>query len=256
MILSFFNRITIITAQGSLKIDLSPVPGAPEDGLQISFLSIFETTLRCNTIHTISIWDTQLKLQTYLKGSLATGDFIPATSDIDVLVVTDCTVNSRQFTELKDFHDHLSGSSKPYAFRLEVAFIVRGALEKFHEGLRHPTLEQGEALKWREHPKNWILERWVVRECGAVLYGPNPKKRIEPISPEGVQQVLRSRIGDWEELARNEDDPDWRLPISHKAYVIEMMCRMLYASNIGALYNKTKAVQWALKTLPEPWWVR
>ena len=36
-----------MTAQGSLKIDLSPVPGAPEDGLQINFLLIFETTLRC-----------------------------------------------------------------------------------------------------------------------------------------------------------------------------------------------------------------
>jgi hypothetical protein len=41
-----------ITAQGSLKIDLSPVPGAPEDRLQISFLLIFETSLRCN----ISFW--------------------------------------------------------------------------------------------------------------------------------------------------------------------------------------------------------
>ena len=40
-----------ITAQGSLKIDLSPVPGAPEDGLQISFLLIFETTLCRNTGH-------------------------------------------------------------------------------------------------------------------------------------------------------------------------------------------------------------
>ena len=49
----------------------------------------------------------------YLRGSLATGDFIPATSDIDLLVVTNPAVDQPQFAKLKTFHDQVSESSNP-----------------------------------------------------------------------------------------------------------------------------------------------
>jgi predicted nucleotidyltransferase len=189
----------------------------------------------------------------YLRGSLATGDFIPATSDIDLLVVTDPAIDQRLFDKLEAFHDQVFESSNPYAKRLEVAYIDRDALKKFRGGLQHPTLEQGERLKMIEHHTNWMLERWVVREFESVLIGPNPKKLIDPITPEEVRQAVTSRLGDWAEWARNEDDPDWILPKSHKAYVIETMCRVLFTSHHGILSSKTDAVEWAIKTLPEPW---
>jgi hypothetical protein len=49
------------------------------------------------------------------------------------------------------------------------------------------------------------------------------------------------------------DDLDWRLPRSHKAYVVETMCRALYTLTCGTLTSKVQAVAWALETLPEPW---
>ncbi len=189
----------------------------------------------------------------YLRGSLATGGFIQETSDIDVLVVTEQPVDDGQFGELKRLHDRISELPNPYAKRLEAAYIDRGALRNYRSGLRHPTLGQGEELVWSEHQANWILERWVVRAYGVVLYGPQPERLIDPVSSEQIVQAVRSRIGDWVTWAQDVDDPDWQSPKSHKAYVIETMCRVLYTSKKGTLSSKAQAVEWALETLPEPW---
>jgi hypothetical protein len=117
-------------------------------------------------------------LGVYLRGSLQLGVFIPETSDIDVLVVTEQPVDDRQFAALKRLHDRISKLPHPYAKRLEAAYIDRGALRNYRSGLRHPTLGQGEELAWSEHHANWILERWVVRACGVVLCGPNPERLL------------------------------------------------------------------------------
>src|SRR5206468_610264 len=107
----------------------------------------------------------------YLRGSLALGDFIPATSDIDVLAVTERPVNAAEFAALAALHAHLAALPNPYANRMEMAYIDRVALKRFAPGLHHPTLGQGEMLAWSEHRDNWIVERWTVRECGVVLLG-------------------------------------------------------------------------------------
>jgi hypothetical protein len=54
-------------------------------------------------------------------------------------------------------------------------------------------------------------------------------------------------------LARDESDRDWRLPLSHKAYTIETMCRILYTAKYGRIANKADSVEWALAWLPENW---
>src|SRR5262245_36325848 len=59
----------------------------------------------------------------YLRGSLALGDFIPATSDIDVLVVTMRPVGDAEFGALADLHARLAASPHPYARRLEIAYV-------------------------------------------------------------------------------------------------------------------------------------
>jgi hypothetical protein len=189
----------------------------------------------------------------YLRGSLATGDFIPETSDLDLLVATEQPVNEAEFAALTALHAQLTASSNPYARRVEVAYLERAALKWFEPGLRHPTLGQGESLTWSEHYNNWILERWVVRQHGVALLGPEPNTLIEPISVAELQEAVRARLGDWADWAKQPDDPDWSLPRAHKAYVVETMCRALYTLACGQLPSKRRAVVWALETLPEPW---
>ena len=186
----------------------------------------------------------------YLRGSLALGDFIPATSDIDVLVVTARPVGDVEFGALADLHARLAASPHPYARRLEIAYVDRAAWRRFEPGLRHPSLGQGETLAWSEHRDNWILERWTVRERGVTLLGPEPQTLIDPIAAD----ELRAAVRDWADWADQPDDPDWLLPRrAHMAYVVETMCRALAALACGRLLSKPRAVAWALATLPEPW---
>jgi hypothetical protein len=189
----------------------------------------------------------------YLRGSLATGDFIPETSDLDLLAVTERPVDKAEFAALSALHAQLAASPNPYARRVEIAYVDRAALTRFNSGRRHPTLGQGESLAWSEHRSNWILERWVVRQQGVALQGPEPGTLIEPISAAELRGAVRARLGDWFAWAKQPDDPDWSLPRAHKAYVVETMCRALYTLAWGQLSSKRRAVAWALETLPEPW---
>jgi len=189
----------------------------------------------------------------YLRGSLATGDFMLEISDLDLLAVTERPVNDAEFTALAAMHEELAALPNPYANRVEIAYIDRRALRRYTPGRQHPTLEQGEALTWRAHGSNWILERWVVREHGIALCGPDPRTLIDPISAEALCAAVRDRLRDWDEWAHQPDDPDWQLPRAHKAYVVETMCRALYTLAHGTLPSKQQAVAWALKALPEPW---
>jgi hypothetical protein len=189
----------------------------------------------------------------YLRGSLATGDFKPATSDIDALAVVERQINDCAFAALKTLHAQLDVSPNPYAGRIEIAYIDRQALKRFVPGLRHPTLGQGEALSWSQHHSNWILERWVVREHGITLLGPDPKSLIDPIPVQSLRNAVQERLDDWADWADQPDDPDWGLPLAHKAYVVETMCRALHTLAQGALSSKGQAVAWAMETLPDPW---
>ncbi len=190
----------------------------------------------------------------YLRGSLALGDFIPATSDIDVLAVTARPVDDAEFGALADLHARLAASPHPFARRLEIAYVDRAAWGRFKPGLRHPSLGQGETLAWSEHRDNWILERWTVRECGVTLLGPEPQSLIDPIAADELLGAVRGRLRDWADWAEQPDDPDWRLPRrAHMAYVVETMCRALATLAGGQILSKPRAVAWALATLPEPW---
>jgi len=189
----------------------------------------------------------------YLRGSLALGDFDPVTSDLDFLVVTKLPVSEETFAVLNAFHTRLAKMPNAYAEHLEGAYINCDALKRFRAREWHPTIERGEVLQRSEHHANWVLERWIVREHGITLIGPDPKTLIEPISVDELRAAVSVRLRDWADWANRLDDPDWRLPLSHKAYVVETMCRAMYTLVCGDVCSKPCAVAWALETFPEPW---
>jgi hypothetical protein len=189
----------------------------------------------------------------YLRGSLALGDFIPATSDIDVLVVTAAPVTAGEFAALVALHTKLAALPNAYANRLEIAYIDRAALKRFAPGRRHPSLGQGEVLAWSEHRDNWIFERWTVREHGVTLSGPEPKTLIDPITGDELRAAARGRLRDWADWADQPDNPASLPSRGFQAYVVETMCRALYTAACGQLPSKARAVAWATAVLPAPW---
>nr|MBF6590461.1 DUF4111 domain-containing protein [Ktedonobacterales bacterium] len=189
----------------------------------------------------------------YLRGSLALGDFDAITSDVDFFAVTERPVSAAEFAAVAALHARLATLPNRYANQLEGSYIPRAALRRFRPGERHPTIARGEALMECEHGANWVLERWMVREHGETLLGPDPRTLIDAIAPDERRAAVRARLGDWADWANQPDHPDWRLPRSHKAYVVETLCRALYTLTCGELASKPRAVAWALGALPEPW---
>lgn len=190
----------------------------------------------------------------YLRGSLARGDFIPETSDLDVLAATERPVGAAEFAALSSLHAGLASLPNPYAGRVEIAYVDRAALRRFRPGLRHPTLGQGETLALTEHRSNWILERWTVREHGVTLLGPNPQSLIDPISFAELRAAVAERLQYWAEWAKEPEEPEWLAPRrAAAAYAVETICRALHTLACGELSSKRRAVEWATRALPEPW---
>ncbi|MDO8614586.1 MAG: DUF4111 domain-containing protein [Dehalococcoidia bacterium] len=191
----------------------------------------------------------------YLRGSLALGDFNAETSDVDILVVTERSVSEAEFEALDSLHARIPAAANQYGRHYEVSYIDRASLKRFNPGeRRHPTVGSDWPFVWAEHRDNFILERWMVRERGVTVVGPDPKTLIDPISADDLRAAVvsefRARMEHW---AGGDEPPAWMDTRYYQAFEIETICRGLYTLQSGELPTKPQAVAWALETLPEPW---
>lgn len=161
----------------------------------------------------------------YLRGSLALGDFDPASSDIDLLAVTRAPVTGAEFAALSAVHSRVQALDNPYAAEVELAYVPLELLANFVPKTRVPALERGfgEALKWKALGANWLLEFWAVREHGVALYGPHPKALIGPVSP----RALRQAVPDWLEWAGTTARREMLGHAGLARFAVETMCRAL-----------------------------
>jgi predicted nucleotidyltransferase len=115
----------------------------------------------------------------YLRGSLVTGDFDPESSDIDFFAVTERRLSEREFAALEAMHNGFAKLPNRYSDQLEGPYIDRDAAWRFRPGEFHPAIARNEPLLWREQYANWVLERWMLRESGVTLLGPEPRALAE-----------------------------------------------------------------------------
>lgn len=191
----------------------------------------------------------------YLRGSLAVGGFKPETSDVDLLVVTEGPVSEVEFEALAALHRRIPAGHGRGEHHYEISYIDRASIRRYDPDNRfHPTTGTDWPFGREEHRGNWVLERWIVRERGVALVGPDPKTLIDPISADDLQSAvageLRVRMEHW---AGGGKAPDWLETRDYQAFEIETICRALYTLKFGALPTKPQAAAWALQTLPEPW---
>jgi predicted nucleotidyltransferase len=192
-------------------------------------------------------------LALYLRGSLVTGDFDPETSDIDFFAVTERRLNEQEFATLEAIHAAFAALPIRYGDQLEGPYMGLDAARRFRPGEFHPTIARNEPLLWREQYANWVLERWTLRASGVTLLGPEPQTLIDPVSSDEILAAVRVNMVRWVEWIKQPDDPDWLLPRSEMAYIVETMCRVLHTLATGELAGKQQSVAWALATLPAPW---
>src|SRR5512141_3233763 len=121
----------------------------------------------------------------YLHGSLANGDF-DEHSDIDIIFVTDAPASQETFEALRKVHEQISETDSPWSDQLEVSYIPKNALRRYDPpDNKHPMIERGpgEKLRIAPHESDWVVERYIARERGIVVMGPDPKMLIDPVTP-------------------------------------------------------------------------
>lgn len=188
----------------------------------------------------------------YLYGSLALGDFDPQSSDIDVLVATKGKLSSEKIFALKTMHSELKKSDDKWTKKLEVSYMPIDALwMRDANNVKHPFTSSVSDFDIIEHGKDWIINRWIIREKGVVVAGVAPKTLIAPISQQELKDAVKSIIcNSW---VKHINGADWMRPHKYQSFTVLTMCRALFAIEYGEIVSKPKAAQWAEKTLDKQW---
>jgi Domain of unknown function (DUF4111) len=190
----------------------------------------------------------------YLHGSLALGDFLPPASDIDFHVATAAPLDEQALERLGALHAGFKAEGG-WVARLEGVYLPPAALRaRDPEEGRCPTVGSDWDFNLGRPGPTWVLDRWVTREHGVVVTGPDPRELIDPIGPDELRAaVLASMLGDWTRRVEPDADLTWLRPRNYQAFAVLTMCRNLYVLEHGVLVSKALAAAWAGRRLARPW---
>jgi predicted nucleotidyltransferase len=187
----------------------------------------------------------------YLFGSLANGDF-DEESDIDVAVLTDEEISPELFSQLQVMHARVAEIHSPWATQLEVAYLSQRNIRRYDPNhARHPHLDRGkgETLHFDSHAR--VIERYILRQRGIVVFGPPLENLIDPISPDDLRRSMLEILNEW--WARKLDAPAPFDSRGYQSYTVLSLCRILYTLEHGDVVSKPIAARWAKEALPARW---
>jgi hypothetical protein len=112
-------------------------------------------------------------------------------------------------------------------------------------------IERNEELVIARSDSHQVVQRYILREHGISLAGPDIKTLIDPISVGQVQQAVLDTLRIWRSLTLS--DPKGYLDIpGFRTYAVLTMCRILYTLHHGSVVSKRVAATWTRGVLGEP----
>lgn len=187
----------------------------------------------------------------YINGSIALDDWDDA-SDVDFMVVLKDELNQAQLAALQAMHAEMYRLPSPWAQHLEGSYISQ-ALIRYPDPSKTPLwyLDNGSSRLILSDHDNELVVRWMVREYGIPLFGPEPMSLIEPIDETQLCQEIRNTMHDWAgEMQAGQ------YPITNQwaqAFTVISYCRMLQSLATGRIASKRAGVEWALTNLDPKW---
>ncbi len=190
-------------------------------------------------------------LGAYLGGSFAHGGW-DAFSDVDFIVVIEQDLTPPVREELKVVHARIFTREHYWARHLEGSYFpkaILGDLSRTDEPIWY--LDNGSLNFERSTHDNTLVVRWVLRECGVTLAGPEPSAWIPPV-PEGMLKAeVWKTMQDWGgEVLRDDYRIDNRWA---QAFTVLSICRMLHTLDVGEVHSKPEGAAWAKEALDPDW---
>jgi hypothetical protein len=191
----------------------------------------------------------------YLVGSLATGDFDPATSDLDIIVVTDGAASDDRIVALREWHTQFGAGESPFARRLEAVYIPQADLRSSAlSGASYPQVERDRPFFAEPLEPGWSVQRYTLREHGVVIAGPDPRELLDSVNPDEMRRDGAIIVQTWLDQAEHDATwLDWARPRPYFAFVVATLCRLHYTLETGGVASKPAATRWAQQKLEGQW---
>ncbi len=187
----------------------------------------------------------------YLQGSFAVGDF-DEDSDVDFLVAVRAELTDAQLAGLQAVHARIYDLPSPWAKHLEGSYFPEAALRRLDPAGAQPWyLDNTSKVLVRSSHDDTLVVRWVTREHGITLAGPDAKTLIDSVTAEDLRREVLGTMREWgaEILdGRYRLENRWAQPFAVLSY-----CRMLHTLHTGTIRSKLAGAQWAKEALDDQW---
>lgn len=193
----------------------------------------------------------------YLVGSLATGDF-DRDSDVDFLMVTKAELCDAEVKSLEATHSRVHALGSYPAEHLEGSYLTAEILSRPQAVGMQPIwyLDNGStSLERSAHDNRWHV-RWILRERGVIITGPDPKTLLPPVSKEALCQEALSAVHEiaGRFLAEVDQPVGWFNTRFGQSFTVLTCCRMLQTLSSGTVESKLSGVNWAEQCLEPQWY--
>jgi hypothetical protein len=169
-------------------------------------------------------------------GSLATGDYIPGVSDLDLVAVVVGPIDEERTSRLVSLHE---GLDRGLASGSDLGCVYVEASSLTDPAVPHPTWTHGELV---HRTLSGISRAELVRH-GFAVRGRPPTTLFPPMSDDQVRDAARAELcGYWEWASRHPRM--WLSPVIADLGLTSM-ARGRYALRTGSLLTKSGAVDQA-----------
>jgi predicted nucleotidyltransferase len=187
----------------------------------------------------------------YLQGSFAVGDS-DEYSDVDFIVAIEHDISEADLPALQTMHARIYSLDSNWAKHLDGSYFPKEILKRgdpINRKLLYLDNTSKELI--RSNHDNTLVVRWVVRECGITLAGPDPDELIDRISEEDLRQEILTTMQDWAEQIFA--DPEQMNNRWYQPFAVLSYCRMLHTLQTGKVQSKPMGAQWAKIMLDSKW---
>jgi predicted nucleotidyltransferase len=181
----------------------------------------------------------------YVYGSLATGDFEPHVSDLDLIAVLTETPDEPLVAHLGPMHERLARANPEWVDRIEVDYVAVDGLG--HCQTRSTTIARispGEPLHLLEAGRDFLLDWYPARRDAVGLLGPPIDLLIPEISEAEYLDELRGYLAGF--LERFDEDAS----AGSQSYAVLTMCRGLFLLRDRERLSKREAARRASIEFP------
>jgi len=186
-----------------------------------------------------------------LQGSFAVGEF-DRHSDVDYIIVVEDELTNDQVLALQIMHERIFNLESGWAQHLEGSYFPKRLLRDYTQrGTPLWYLDNGHRSLIQDEHDNTIVVRWVVRENGVVLAGPDPATLVDPMPVEALRQEILEGMKSWGREI--QADPQTINNRFYQAFAVLNYCRMLHDLHTGYPGSKRAGAEWAKVHLDPAW---